>query len=76
MLRHYDHITVTVADPAAAIAISALLDFELDKDVVFSGPALDRYFGIAELEAHHITLALRDAVPWLEGQHRISSSGR
>jgi hypothetical protein len=54
-----------VTDPAAAIAFSALLDFELEKDVIVSGPAMDRCMGIAGLEARHITLALRDAAPRL-----------
>ena len=68
MLRHHDHVTVAVTDPAAAIAFSALLDFELDKDTIISGPAMDRYMGIADLEARHITLALRDAAPRPEVQ--------
>ena len=40
----------------------------MDKDVIISGPAMDRYMGIAELEARHITPALRDAAPRLEVQ--------
>ena len=62
MLRHYDHVSVAVTNPAAAIAFSGLLGFNLNKDVVIvSGPAMDRYMDTAELKARHITLALRDA---------------
>ena len=34
---------------------------KLDKDVIVSGPAMDRYMSIAELEARRFSLALRDA---------------
>jgi catechol 2,3-dioxygenase-like lactoylglutathione lyase family enzyme len=68
MLKHFDHVTVAVTDPAAAIGFFALLGFELDKDVVIKGPVMDQYMGIAGLEARHITLALKDAEPRLEVQ--------
>ena len=68
MLKHFDHVTVAVTDPAAAIGFFALLGFELDKDVVINGPVMDQYMGIAGLEARHITLALKDATPRLEVQ--------
>ncbi|GEP60197.1 VOC family protein [Reyranella soli] len=68
MLKHFDHVTVAVTDPAAAIGFFALLGFELDKDVVIKGPVMDRYMGIANLEARHITLALEDSNPRLEVQ--------
>ena len=61
-LKHFDHVTVAVTDPAAAIGFFALLGFELDKDVVIKGPVMDQYMGIAGLEARHITLAA-------EGRH-------
>lgn len=68
MLRHFDHVTVAVTDPAAAIGFFALLGFELDKDVVIKGPVMDQYMGIANLEARHITLVLKDSKPRLEVQ--------
>ena len=68
MLKHFDHVTVAVTDPAVAIGFFALLGFELDKDVVIKGPVMDQYMGIAGLEARHITLALKDAKPRLEVQ--------
>ena len=43
MLKHFDHVTVAVTDPAAAISFFALLGFELDKDVVIKGPLVDQY---------------------------------
>ena len=68
MIKHFDHVTVAVTDSAAAIAFFALLDFELDKDVVISGPVMDQYMGISGLEARHTTLALKDSQPRLEVQ--------
>ena len=68
MLKHFDHVTVAVTDPAAAIGFFALLGFELDKDVVISGLVMDQYMGIDGLEARHITLSLKDASPRLEVQ--------
>ncbi len=68
MLRHFDHVTVAVTDPAAAIRFFTLLGFELDKDVVIKGPVMDQYMGIANLEARHITLVLKDSAPRLEVQ--------
>ena len=68
MLKHFDHVTVAVTDPDAAIRFFALLGFEHDKDVVIKGPVMDHYMGIAGLEARHITLVLKDSTPRLEVQ--------
>src|SRR5882724_5636953 len=68
MLKHFDHVTVAVTDPAAAIGFFALLGFELDKDVVIKGPVMEQYMGIDGLEARHITLALKHSRPRLEVQ--------
>jgi len=68
MLKHFDHVTVAVTDMPAAIRFFGLLGFELDKDVVINGPVMDRYMGIDNLEARHVTLVLRDAEPRLEVQ--------
>ncbi len=51
MLKHFDHVTVAVTDPAAATAFFGLLGFELDKDVVIKGPVMDHYMGIGGQEA-------------------------
>jgi len=45
MLKHFDHVTVAVTDPAAAIGFFALLGFELDKDVVIKGPVMGPVHG-------------------------------
>lgn len=68
MLTHFDHVTIAVTDIAAAIEFFGLLGFELDKDVVISGPTMDRYMGIKDLEARHVTLCLTGAEPRLEVQ--------
>lgn len=68
MLKHFDHVALAVTDTAAAIRFFGLLGFEKDKDVVISGPVMDRYMGIDGLEARHVTLALKDAVPRCEVQ--------
>ncbi|MCX4781691.1 VOC family protein [Streptomyces sp. NBC_01264] len=68
MLKHFDHVTVAVSDPAAAIAFFTLLGFAPDKDVIIKGPEMDQYMGIDDLEARHITLVLRDSCPRLEVQ--------
>jgi catechol 2,3-dioxygenase-like lactoylglutathione lyase family enzyme len=68
MLKHFDHVTVAVTDMAATIRLFGLLGFELDKDVVISGPTMDRYMGIDDLEARHVVLCLKGAEPRLEVQ--------
>ena len=68
MLKHFDHVAVAVTDIAAAIRFFGLLGFEKDKDVVISGPVMARYMGIDGLEARHVTLVLKDAVPRCEVQ--------
>jgi len=68
MLKHFDHVTVAVTDVVAAIRFFGLLDFELDKDVMISGPLMDRYMGIDGLEARHVTLVLKGCEPRCEVQ--------
>lgn len=68
MLKHFDHVTVAVTDIPGAVRFFGLLGFELDKDVVISGPMMDRYMGLDNLEARHVTLVLKGAEPRLEVQ--------
>ena len=68
MLKHFDHVTVAVTDIAGAGRFFGLLGFELDKDVMISGPTMDRYMDINDLEARHVTLFLKGAEPRLEVQ--------
>ncbi len=68
VLKHFDHVTVAVTDLAAARRFFGLLGFEEDKDVVISGPVMDRYMGVDGIEAEHVTLALKGASPRCEVQ--------
>jgi catechol 2,3-dioxygenase-like lactoylglutathione lyase family enzyme len=68
MLKHIDHVTVAVADLAAARRFFGLLGFEEDKAVVISGPVMDRYMGVSGIEADHVTLVMKDARPRCEVQ--------
>ena len=68
MLKHIDHVTVAVADLAAARRFFGLLGFEEDKAVVISGPVMDRYMGVPGIEADHVTLVMKDAQPRCEVQ--------
>jgi catechol 2,3-dioxygenase-like lactoylglutathione lyase family enzyme len=68
MLRHIDHVTVAVSDLAAARRFFGLLGFEEDKAVVISGPVMDRYMGVEDIEADHVTLVLKGASPRCEVQ--------
>jgi catechol 2,3-dioxygenase-like lactoylglutathione lyase family enzyme len=42
MLKHFDHVTVAVTDIPAAVRLFSLLGFELDKDVMITGPTMER----------------------------------
>ena len=68
MVRHFDHVTVVVRDVDQAKAFFGLLGFELDKDVVISGPMFERYMGVNGIEAEHVTLVLANATPRCEVQ--------
>ncbi|MGB5136417.1 MAG: VOC family protein [Prochlorococcaceae cyanobacterium] len=68
MVSHFDHVTVVVRDVDAAKRFFALLGFEVDKDLVISGPTLSSYMGVDGIEAEHITLVLPNANPRLEVQ--------
>lgn len=68
MVRHFDHVTIVVRDLAEACRFFGLLGFAEDKNVVISGETFARYMGVAELEADHVTLVLRDAEPRTEVQ--------
>ena len=67
-LKHIDHVTIVVADLAAARRFFSLLGFKEDKAVVISGPVMDRYMGVPGIEADHVTLVMADANPRCEVQ--------
>ena len=72
MLKHFDHVTIAVTDVPAAVRFFGLLGFELDKDVVISGPVMDLHFNrpvvkpaadVARLDRigfNHICFAVED----------------
>jgi len=68
MVKYFDHMTVAVRDVAQARAFFGLLGFEEAQDVVIAGPLFEQYMGIAGIEAEHVTLVLRNAVPRCEVQ--------
>jgi catechol 2,3-dioxygenase-like lactoylglutathione lyase family enzyme len=68
VVSNFDHVTIVVDDVDAAVGFFALLDFELDKSVVISGPVMEQYMGVAGIEADHVTLVIPDAEPRQEVQ--------
>ena len=68
MLTHIDHVTLVVADIADARRFFSLLGFEEDKAVVISGSVMDRYMRVPGIEADHVTMVLKGALPRCEVQ--------
>jgi catechol 2,3-dioxygenase-like lactoylglutathione lyase family enzyme len=68
MVRNPDHVTIAVADGAAASAFFELLGFTLQHVAVIDGGAPARYMGMPDMKARHLTLALDGAAPRFEIQ--------
>ena len=68
LVRNPDHVTVAVADAAAAIDFFALLGFRKDHVAVIDGGSPARYMGMPDMKAQHITLVLEGAQPHFEIQ--------
>lgn len=68
LVRNPDHVTVAVADGAAAIAFFALLGFTQQHVAAIDGGPPARYMGMPGMKARHITLALEGAEPRFEIQ--------
>ena len=68
MVRNPDHVTVVVTDVEASIAFFALLGFKVEEDQVISGPVMDAYLRIPNLEARHVTLVLEGCTPHFDIQ--------
>lgn len=68
MVRNFDHVTVVVRDVEVAKRFFELLGFEHDRSVVISGDVFAKYMGVPGIEADHVTLVLKDAVPRTEVQ--------
>jgi catechol 2,3-dioxygenase-like lactoylglutathione lyase family enzyme len=68
VVRNLDHVTIAVANAAAAIEFFALLGFRKQHVAMIDGGPPARYMGMPEMKARHITLALEGADPRLEIQ--------
>ena len=67
-VRNPDHVTIAVADAAAAIAFFELLGFRKQHVAVIDGGDPARYMGMPTMKAQHITLELEGAEPHFEIQ--------
>ncbi len=61
MNEGFDHLTVVVTDLDEARRFFGLLGFVERVAVVVSGETMERYMGIADWEADHVTLVLEGA---------------
>jgi catechol 2,3-dioxygenase-like lactoylglutathione lyase family enzyme len=68
MVEGIDHFTVVVRDLDRARTFFSLLGFEEDQSVVISGPVVEAYMGVDDMEADHVTMVLAGATPRLEVQ--------
>ena len=68
MIKHFDHVTIVVADMEAAVRFMELLGFSKVIDTEISGQTVSDYMGIPELRARHVTLVLKGADPRQEVQ--------
>jgi catechol 2,3-dioxygenase-like lactoylglutathione lyase family enzyme len=68
VLRNPDHMTIAVADAAAAIDFFGLLGFRKDHVATIDGGQPARYMGMPDMKAQHITLALEGSEPHFEIQ--------
>jgi len=67
-IRNPDHMTIAVANAAAAIEFFALLGFRKEHVAVIDGGPPARYMGMPTMKAQHITLVLDGAEPHFEIQ--------
>jgi catechol 2,3-dioxygenase-like lactoylglutathione lyase family enzyme len=68
MLRNPDHVTVAVADGAAAVEFFGLLGFSPAHVATIDGGPPAEYMGMPDMKAEHITLVLDGADPRFEIQ--------
>lgn len=68
MIKHFDHLTIVVSDLQAARHFFTLLGFAEVAAVTIKGRQFEDYMGVKGIEAEHVTLALKDAVPRTEVQ--------
>jgi catechol 2,3-dioxygenase-like lactoylglutathione lyase family enzyme len=68
VIRNPDHVTIAVANAAAAIEFFEVLGFRKQHVEVIDGGPPARYMGMPDMKARHITLALEGAEPRFEIQ--------
>jgi catechol 2,3-dioxygenase-like lactoylglutathione lyase family enzyme len=68
VVRNPDHVTVAVADAAAAIEYFGLLGFRKQHVAMIDGGPPAQYMGMPGMKAQHITLVLEGAEPRFEIQ--------
>ena len=68
MLSHPDHVTVVVTNLAAGRRFFELLGFEVTIETVISGVVMEKYTGVPNIEADHVTMVLKGADPHFEMQ--------
>jgi catechol 2,3-dioxygenase-like lactoylglutathione lyase family enzyme len=68
MFRNPDHVTIAVADAAAAITFFELLGFREQHVATIDGGAPATYMGMPDMKAQHISLELEGSDPRFEIQ--------
>jgi predicted dehydrogenase len=63
MVKHFDDVTIVARDIDTAKRFFALLGFEEEISTAIKGPTMEAYMGIPAIEAEHVTLVLKGAVP-------------
>jgi len=68
VIRNPDHVTIAVANAAAAIEFFEVLGFRKQHVAMIDGGSPARYMGMPNIKAQHITLVLEGAEPYFEIQ--------
>lgn len=68
MLKRPDHVTVAVTDLPAARGFFEALGFQVTIEAVISGPTMEEYMDVPDLEADHVTLVLPESEAHFEIQ--------
>ena len=63
-----NHMSIVVNDVAAAKHFLSVLGFEETSSKVISGPVMEDYLGVKDMEAEHITMVLKEASPYFDIQ--------
>lgn len=63
-----NHMSIVVSDVDSAKRFLSALGFEEYSNKVISGPVMEKYLGVPDMEAEHITMVLKDADPYFDIQ--------